>query len=248
MLNTLKPFFCFYGGKWRAAPFYPKPNYDCIIEPFAGAAGYATRYHDRQVILYDTDPVIAGLWEYLSKVRPTDIMSLPIGISHIDEVNCCQEAKWLIGFWLNKGMVSPCLTPSKWMRAGAHLNSFWGEAIRYRIASQVNHIRHWKVFNKPYNSAEKKEATWFIDPPYNNKAGMVYRKKFHDYEGLSVWCKSRLGQTIVCENEGARWLDFQPFKEIKSTEGSRGKSKSKEVIWTNELGTTVPTQQGLFDA
>jgi hypothetical protein len=25
-----------------------------------------------------------------------------------------QEAKWLIGFWLNKGTTSPCNIPGKW--------------------------------------------------------------------------------------------------------------------------------------
>jgi len=33
----LKPFWQYYGGKWRAAPHYPKPRHDTIVEPFAGA-------------------------------------------------------------------------------------------------------------------------------------------------------------------------------------------------------------------
>jgi hypothetical protein len=32
----LRPFWRYYGGKWRAAPRYPAPRYDTIIEPFAG--------------------------------------------------------------------------------------------------------------------------------------------------------------------------------------------------------------------
>ena len=43
-VTRLRPFFCYYGGKWRAAPKYPPPEHDTIVEPFAGAAGYATRY------------------------------------------------------------------------------------------------------------------------------------------------------------------------------------------------------------
>jgi hypothetical protein len=42
------------------------------------------------------------------------------------------------------------------------------------------------------------------------------------------------GQTLVCENEGATWLPFRFFTAAKSTEGSRGKAKSQEAIWTNE--------------
>jgi hypothetical protein len=38
---ALKPFFNYYGGKWRVARRYAPPEHDLIIEPFAGAAGYA---------------------------------------------------------------------------------------------------------------------------------------------------------------------------------------------------------------
>ena len=48
---------------------------------------------------------------------------------------------------------------------------------------------------------------------------------------LSEWCRSRRGQVMVCENEGARWLPFRPFRSIQST--SNG--VSREVIWTNDL-------------
>lgn len=59
------PFFTFYGGKWRAAPRYPSPIYNTIVEPFAGAAGYAVRYYERDIILIEKDPEIAALWRYL---------------------------------------------------------------------------------------------------------------------------------------------------------------------------------------
>jgi site-specific DNA-adenine methylase len=55
-LKKLKPFFCYYGGKWRAAPHYPAPEHDRIIEPFAGAAGYSMRYPQKRVALYEKDP------------------------------------------------------------------------------------------------------------------------------------------------------------------------------------------------
>ena len=54
-----------------------------------------------------------------------------------------------------------------------------------------------------------------------------------DYGQLSSWCKNRKGQVIVCEQEGAEWLSFRPFRTIKTTEGKHGKSKGNEVIWTN---------------
>ena len=37
--TKLKPFFTYYGGKYRAAPKYPEPVHGSIVEPFAGSAG-----------------------------------------------------------------------------------------------------------------------------------------------------------------------------------------------------------------
>ena len=60
-MKTIRPFFTFYGGKYRAAPRYPKPKHSRIIEPFAGSAGYSMRYPDLNVTLVDAAPVIAGV-------------------------------------------------------------------------------------------------------------------------------------------------------------------------------------------
>lgn len=100
-----KPFFTYFGGKYRAAPHYPKAVFDTIVEPFAGAAGYSLRYHRRRVILVDADPIIVGLWKYLIAVSPEDVRRLPLvgDDETVDNLDVCQEARWLIGFWLNKG-------------------------------------------------------------------------------------------------------------------------------------------------
>lgn len=233
----MKPFFTFYGGKWRAAPRYASPVFDTIIEPFAGAAGYAVRYSSRNVILVEKDPVIAALWRYLIGVSAVDIRNLPL-IAHdqsVDDLGICEEARFLIGFWLNKGCNGPRKTPGQWMRLKDHNarpKSFWGVEIRERVASQVEGIKHWTVIEGDYSVAPDMTATWFIDPPYK-EAGKIYRcsSRDIDYHGLAAWCKSRQGQVMVCENEGAEWLPFAPFAEIMSTKGKRGKSKSKEAIW-----------------
>ena len=54
-----------------------------------------------------------------------------------------QEAKWLIGFWLNGGVSAPCKRPGAWMREGLRPNSKWGPVVRDLLASQVDRIRHW---------------------------------------------------------------------------------------------------------
>ncbi len=235
--TILWPFFTFYGGKWRAAPRYPKPTRNIIIEPFAGAAGYAVRYFNKQVVLIEKDVTIAALWRYLIEATSDDIKALPLVRfdQSVDDLDICDAAKSLIGFWLNKGCNGPCKIPGAWMRSNIRPKSHWGAEIRDRIASQVEAISHWMIIEGDYSCAPDIEATWFIDPPYI-QSGRLYKhsSKNIDYDYLGLWCRDRSGQVIVCENDGATWLPFQSFIEIKTTEGSRGKSKSREAIWTRE--------------
>jgi hypothetical protein len=238
----MRPFFCFFGSKWRVAPHYPPPTYPTIIEAFAGAGGYSLRYPHHQVRLYDADPIICGIWNYLIHVSPDEIRRLPVVFDHIDELNVCQEARWLIGFWLNKGTVQPSKTPSKWMRDYQSRQpgcTYWSAAVVERIASQVPQIRHWTISQASYETIPNMKATWFIDPPYQ-VAGRAYR--FHDinYPALGEWCQSRAGQVVVCENAGAEWLSFRLFRTIKGLEGKRGGKKSVEVIWTNDECPALP--------
>ena len=50
-----------------------------------------------------------------------------------------------------------------------------------------------------------------------------------DFTSLGEWCLERQGQLIVCENEGADWLQFQPLTVF------RGSTKTQiEVMYTQE--------------
>lgn len=230
----LRPFISYYGGKYRAAPHYPHPIHETIIEPFAGSAGYAVRYPSRHVKLYDVNPKIVGTWQYLLRASEQEILDLP-DIPEgqtVNDLNVCQEAKWLIGWWIHKGDASPKLSPTTWMRSGQSLG-FYGQKIRQRIASQLHAIRHWTITLASYTDIPNEAATWFVDPPYNNKAGKEYPFNNIDYAHLADWCRTRNGQTIVCENEGATWLPFEPFMMAKSNPSKCGKGRSAEAIWTN---------------
>lgn len=240
----MRPFFSYYGGKWRDAIRYPEPAFGTIVEPFAGSAGYATRYANRRVVLCDLDPIVFGVWDYLTRVKAEEILAIPNVPEGgtVDDLNICQEARWLVGFWLNAGASSPRKSPSKWMRSGISPGSFWGERVRRTIASQVEKIRHWQVFNCSYEGCPiaPREATWFVDPPYEG-AGKHYRfgSSRIDYEALARWCKSRPGQVIVCENEGADWLPFSPLADVKTTRAGR---RSKEAAWMLPSGQTGQMQ------
>lgn len=239
-MNDLRPFFSFYGGKYRAAPHYPRPAHKLIIEPFAGSAGYAMRYPDLDVVLVERDPVLAAVWRYLLTATPSEIRRLPLygeGWSTTDDLDVSDGARYLIGLWLNKGMTGPCKRPSAWMRNSlpGRLETYWGAGARERVASQIERIRHWRLIEGDYTAAPDAEATWFIDPPYTT-AGHRYRfgARQLDYGSLAVWCRSRLGHVMVCEHVDAAWMPFRPFMLAKATDGAKRTGVSKEAIWTND--------------
>lgn len=240
----LRPFFSFYGAKARIVRRYPAPTHHTIVEPFAGSASYACAYPTRQIILVEKDPTIANLWRWLIEdATPSDVMALPDlePDQTTNDLDIDAAPRTLIGFWLNKGSSRPCRTPSKWMRSGSAPNQFWGEAIRERVASQLEHIRHWQVIHGDYSDAPNITATWFIDPPYQ-EAGKYYRhsSKQIDFTHLADWVLEREGQVMVCENVGADWLPFRPFATVKAT-----KRPSPEAIWTNEAINLFDTQVNL---
>lgn len=249
-MKGLKPFFSFYGGKWRTALRYPPPQHEMIVEPFAGSAGYSVRYFDRKIRLVDVDPVIVGVWDYLIHAKPEEILILPERVEHVDDVRGPQEARWLIGFWLNKGTAAPCKTPSHWMRhsltgaykesGGSGASNWWGTVIRERVASQVESIRHWRVAVGSYMEVPNPTATWFIDPPYSGSVGRRYTHHSIDYGVLATFSRGRAGQVIVCENDGASWLPFRPFLRAKASPGRQKRTwHSAEAIWIGTEGEGV---------
>jgi hypothetical protein len=119
------------------------------------------------------------------------------------------------------------------MRGGTHSASFWGAEVRDRIASQQPAVRHWRVMQASYADIPNGEVTWFVDPPYSTPAGRHYPLHDVDYGALGAWCSERKGQVIACEQEGADWLPFRHFRDIKANESSRGGKVSREVVWTN---------------
>lgn len=242
---NLRPFFGFYGGKWRDALWrFPPPEHSTLVEPFAGSAGYALRYPDRQVVLCDVDPVIAGVWRYLIDVSAEEIRALPdlAEGETTDDLRVAEEARWLIGFWLNRGVERPRRSPSKWMREGIRPGSFWGPRVRETIASQLEAIRHWQVTCCSYEQAPVGgAATWLIDPPYQG-AGQhyCYGSSSIDYGHLADWVVRLPGQVIVCEQAGASWLAFDDAPiEVKTTRRGR---RSPEV--TAVLSARYPAQDG----
>jgi hypothetical protein len=218
--GTLRPFIRYYGGKWRAAPLYPAPLHRTIVEPFAGAAGYSLRHRRHDVVLVE---------KYA--VSPAEVLRVPL-VESVDDLPSWVPAgaRVLVGFQMVPATHHPSRNLTAWSRERG-----WGWTVRMRhlVASQVDAIKHWRIIEGDYTEAPDVEATWFVDPPYNNRAGSHYPcgSDRIDYAALGEWSRARLGQTIVCENEGADWLPFRPFAQLR-----RGLNKgegSREAIWTN---------------
>jgi site-specific DNA-adenine methylase len=232
----MKPFWRYYGGKFRAAPRYPKPLHRTIVEPFAGAAGYSLRYHDHDVVLVERYAVVAEIWRFLIGSSPSDIRKIP-EVEDVDELPSwvSEGGRALVGFCMNDAATSPCKRISKGrlkLRGmGRHFEG-WCRARIELIASQVDLIKHWKIIEGDFELSPSARATWFVDPPYQ-LAGRYYKHTLStlDYSRLAGWCRSRDGQMIVCENVGATWLPFWPWADIKA--GPKTKT-SAEAIWYSE--------------
>lgn len=234
-MSGLRPFWRYYGGKWRAAPHYPRPRHDTIIEPFAGAAGYSLRYPDREIILVEKYHVIAEIWRWLIKVSADEVLAIP-DVDAVDDLPkwVPQGARWLVGYNLAVARqypahrVSPGILQRRRESAG-RLVEGWTPGLRSRIATQVLHIRHWRIIEGDYTRAPQRTATWFIDPPYQGELGRRYSCSSNhlDYAALARWCRSRRGLAITCEAQGATWLPFWAYGSHTSASTAR----TREAIW-----------------
>jgi 16S rRNA G966 N2-methylase RsmD len=230
----------YYGSKARLAPKYPVPRYDTIIEPFAGAAGYSLKHYTAtkvRIILVEKDPKVYGALSWLHAATPEEVRTLPLlkPDQTVDTLHICQEAKWLIGFWVNNGVASPCKQLSQWAKTITNPINFWSTKCRERLAITSDLIKPWTLIHGDYTEAPDLEATWFIDPPYQ-RAGKHYSTNTIDYTTLAEWCRSRRGQVIVCENAGAAWLPFTPLcNQVGARKAGNGRKSSTEVMWTNGI-------------
>ena len=247
----------YYGSKYRLARHYPAPRHPVIIEPFAGGAAYALHYPEREVHLFDLNEKVCGVWDYVIRATPQEILALPL-LGPEDTIDALpshlpQEARWMIGWWLCYGTPVPRrkFTNNGKSTLALLQATVWGERRRTYIAQTASQIKHWRVTNASYESIPNTPATWFIDPPYACKAGRVYPHNAVDFPALAEWCREREGQVMVCENsDSPAWLPFTPFREcVGALQTDKVRKRTMEVWWTNtgEHLPQAPTQQSIFD-
>ena len=218
--------FYYLGRKQRLAHLYPAPVYDHIIEPFAGSAAYALHadHWQRDVTLVELDPNTLAVWRYLQQATPADILTLPdveAGQKLSDYTQLTEAEVWLMRYAVNPGSSQRTNTVTRFSR--------W-HVQKPLVAASLHKIRHWTLVEGDYRMAPEVEATWFIDPPYH-RSGKFYMTNDVVYDEVAEFSLTRRGQAIVCEQEGAAWLPFEPLRAERSARGTRG----SEVVWTSEM-------------
>lgn len=244
MTSLSRPLFRYFGSKWQLSKHYPAPLYDVLRDHLCGSACYACRHPERQVILTDVDPDIVLLLKWLTEVDPTEILSLPVDLTpgmDIRELEISRGAQELIRRWQRVGR-NDCWTVSKWNG----LPGLWQESVKRELAKNVLRIRHWEVYQQSYTDSQDDERTHFVDAPYQHVKGYPFESI--DFGHLGEWCRTRRGQVIVCEQAGADWLPFEPFRSIAGHTAASRKpgSKSHEVIWTNRPTTNQDRQLNIY--
>lgn len=247
-MKVTGPLFKWFGSKWLSSRLLPEPAYDTVAEPFAGGAGYALRYHEKHVLLWDSDPHVASLWRWLiEEAEGSDIRAIPLNVpegTDIRTMGLSPGQALLLKSWQRTNNVGDCWTVSPWGNKPGQ----WTANTRARVADQVGAVKHWRFMGNDGLSALRvpAECTWFIDPPY--QFNYQYRQAPIDYQELSRLVSEQSGQRIVCEalcpKTGARpdWLPFKDFGErITSRRKVENNHHSKELIWETKSLATVET-------
>jgi site-specific DNA-adenine methylase len=225
--------FYYYGAKNTLSRYYPSPQYQTIVEPFGGSAAYSC-YHlskdeNLRAIICEKNPEVCDAWEWLMGCSEQDVIDYPtpeIGEQAFD-------------FLIKTCSASNASAKCKSMKFTDRVKRVF--EIQKRKILKLLPIRDRITFIRgDFRDLDNYEATWFIDPPYqvvsaNPKtifpAGDGYAfdcgASRLDFGELANYCKSRNGQVIVCEKNGATWMDFQPFHQNKTSLNNI----YKEVIW-----------------
>lgn len=233
-MKATGPLFKWFGAKWNASKHYPPPAHGVILEPYAGSAAYALRHAgDRAVVLFDDDPNLIPLWEWLiSDATEAAIREIPIGLpvgTNILELGLSRGQALLLKHWQRTNNVGDCWITSPW----GHMPGQWTANTRARVAEEVALVKRWQ-FRPPTWS---RTGTWFIDPPYEFNYRYRTGKTF-DHAALAKRVRALRGQIIVCEArdpKDGRIPKYLPFTDFRSTVTSRRKTTehhhSREVIY-----------------
>lgn len=229
--------FRYFGGKKALARHYPAPLHDTIVEPFAGSAGYSLWHATptTSVLLIERDRRVVDLWHWLQWVTPEEVMSIecpPLG-------SRCTNPLINLAAASENTMRSRRFADAQ---VTGRMVEKWPGSRAY-IAAKLPLIKNWTIIHGDYQDAPDIEATWHIDPPYSPRPGESRGSRGGgygpgctsrdiDYGRLADWSKARRGQVMVCEQVGADWLPFEPFRRARTT-SSAVRIMATEAVWTS---------------
>ena len=189
----------------------------------------------------DKYSVIIEIWKYLQNASKNDILGLPKLYKGMDlrQLDISEIEIKFLGFLAGQGGMQPRFKVSP----RSDFDKLTTPNLYKNIANNLFKIKHWNIKQGDYKDLINENATWFIDPPYQF-GGEHYKEssKNIDFQELGEWCKSRNGQTIVCENSKANWLDFKPICKIQGA----AQTFTTEAIWSNHETAFDWQQRSLF--
>ena len=223
--------FAYYGAKHGLAPKYPKPRHRVVVEPFAGSAAYSV-YHAQNIdhaILIDADERLVDLWHEIQTMTERDVDL--IGRQLEGERFTHRLILWMAGSGYGTSRLDSHPVTSR-------MRKDW-PSVSARIKRALPYVKRWTITHGSYTDSPDIDATWFVDPPYQQNgtmAGAGYRCSAADidFADLAKWCRSRRGQTIVCEQSPASWLPFHPFATQANAAGI-GTVARQEVVWLSDV-------------
>lgn len=225
--------FAYYGAKHGLARRYPTPRHDVVVEPFAGSAAYSVHHAARigHAILIDADEKVVELWREMQRMSAADVDHIGSQLNR-DRI----DHPLLAG--LAGGTTMAAVLAGKTRQVTPRMRHDW-PSVCTRIKSALPYIRGWEIIHGSYHDAPDIDATWFVDPPYQENgtmAGSGYRcpASAIDFDHLADWCRDRLGFTVVCEQSPANWLPFHPFA-VQANGCGVGTVGRHEVIWRSDM-------------
>jgi hypothetical protein len=250
-MSVTGPLFKWFGSKWSSSKRLPPPHFSTIIEPFAGSAGYALRHAHLSVFLYETDPWLRKLWQFLiSEATYEQVMAIPVEIpvgTDIRHLDLSEGQGLLLKTWQRTNNVGNCWTISPWGNKPGQ----WTVSTRERVSRQVECIKHWTLCAGDAFTAlsihKEEKATWFLDPPY--EYNYKYKSAPIQYSTFASLVHSVRGEVIACEArdpDTGKAPTYLPFVDWEDRITSRRKQTdhkySKELLYHHLPLQCVSTQ------
>jgi hypothetical protein len=154
--------FYYYGRKGRAASTYPAPEYSVVIEPFAGSMAYSLHWQPPSAMGIERDSKVHALWHRLVNMSAEEIETFPAPVL----------GKRAIDPWYLQAVSSKDKLSVRYRTVNEFMIVHF-ERQRRLALKRLDYARTVLYALGDYRQAPDIEATWFIDPPYQDVKGGI---------------------------------------------------------------------------